>query len=189
MKIINLFLIYIYLIKYIANQRIKSYYSSYKHGEKINIVSGAINSFKTQIPYDLYYLDICTPDEAILFPANLGEIILSGKPYETNYELNINKSEKCILLCSEKISRRSFHILSNLITKEYFINYYLDNLPVGLSKSYKSKSNNKTINNEIRFDRGIPLGFIENDIIFIYNYYKIIIELNKQIIYKIFFFY
>ena len=180
-NIINLFLIYIYFIKHIVSQRIKSYYTSYKHGEKINIVSGAINSFKTQIPYDLYYLDICSPDEAILFPANLGEIILSGKPYETNYELNINKSEKCILLCSEKISRRSFHILSDLIEKDYFINYYLDNLPVGLSKSYKSK--NKTINNEIRFDRGIPLGFIKNDTTYIYNYYKIIIELNKQIIY------
>ena len=181
MKIINLFLIYIYLIKHIANQRIKSYYTSYKHGEKIYIVSWAINSFKTQIPYDLYYLDICAPDEAILFPANLGEIILSGKPYETNYELNINKSEKCILLCSEKISRRSFYILENLIKKDYFINYYLDNLPVGLSKTHKNK--NKTINNEIRFDRGIPLGFIKNDITYIYNYYKIIIELNKQIIY------
>ena len=52
---------------------------------------------------------------------------------------------------------------------------------MGLSKSYKNK--NKTINNKIRFDRGIPLGFIMNDITYIYNYYKIIIELNKQIIY------
>ena len=176
------FLIILYIIKKIKTQRIKSYDTTYAHGEKINIVSGTINSYKTQIPYDLYYLDICTPDEPILFKANLGEIILSGKSYETNYQLNINQTIKCKLLCGEKITRKIYKRITNLINKDYFINYYLDNLPVGLITPIKS--NNKTINKQIRLDRGIPLGFIENNIPYIYNYYKINVELNQQKVYN-----
>ena len=181
-KIFNLILIIFYIIKQIDTQRIKSYYTSYKHGEKIKIVSGAINSFKTQIPYDLYYLDLCAPDDITLFPSNLGEIILSGKPYETNYELNINQSEKCKFLCSEKMSRNNYNKIKTLINKDYFINYYLDNLPVGLAETHRNKNN--IINKYIRFDIGIPLGYIKNNNIYIYNYYKIYVELNKEIIYN-----
>ena len=175
-------LIILYLIKQIKNQRIKSYHTSFADGEKINVISGTINSYKTQIPYDLYYLDICTPDEPILFPANLGEIILSGKSYETNYYLNINHSIKCKLLCREKITRKIYKRIIDLINKDYFINYYLDNLPVGLITTIRN--NSKIVNKQIQFDRGIPLGYIENNIPYIYNYYKINVELNEKIVYN-----
>ena len=178
----HFFLIYFYIINKINNQRIKSYDTSYKHGERLNIISGYINSFKTQIPFDFYYLDFCTPDDMIIFPLNLGEMMLSGKFYETNYQLNINQSIKHKLLCSEMINKRIFHKINTLIEEDYFINYYLDNLPVGLAKSFKNEKN--TTNKLIRFDRGIPLGYIENNITYIYNYYKIDIELNEIIIYN-----
>ena len=180
-KILHFFLFYFYILKNINNQKIKSYDTSFKNEEKINIISGTINSFKTRIPYDLYYLDLCTPDDPILFPSNLGEIILSGNSYETNYQLSINNSSKCNFLCSEKIKKRDFNKINDLIKKEYFINYYLDNLPVGLMKTYVNKNNK--IKRQIRFDRGIPLGYIENNITYIYNYYKIYIELKKEIVY------
>jgi len=180
-KISHFFLFYFYILKNINNQKIKSYDTSFKNEEKINIISGTINSFKTRIPYDLYYLDLCTPDDPILFPSNLGEIILSGNSYETNYQLSINNSSKCNFLCSEKIKKRDFNKINDLIKKEYFINYYLDNLPVGLMKTYVNKNNK--IKRQIRFDRGIPLGYIENNITYIYNYYKIYIELKKEIVY------
>ena len=180
-KISYFFLHFFYILKIINNQKIKNYHTSFKHGEKINIISGTINSFKTQIPFDLYYLDLCTPEDQILFPSNLGEIILSGNSYETNYQLTINHSSKCKFLCSEKIRKRIFNKINSLISKEYFINYYLDNLPVGLVKIYLNNNNN--ITKQIRFDKGIPLGYIENNITYIYNYYKIYIELKKEIVY------
>lgn len=169
------------IILNIIKQRIISYYTSFNHGEKINIIAGTINSFKTQIPFDLYYLDLCTPDEPFLLPANIGEVILSGKSYETNYQLSIHQSVNCKLLCSEKINGRIYKKINNLIKKDYFINYYLDNLPVGLAKNFGN--NSKIINKKIRFDRGIPIGYIENNISYIYNYYKIDVELNKEIVY------
>ena len=179
MKIIFHFFIFYLLLNKINSQRIKNYHTSFKNGEKINIIAGSINSFKTQIPYDLYYLNLCAPEDINIFPLNLGEILLSGQSYESNYQLNINQSVKCKLLCTEKITRRNFNNINSLINKEYFINYYLDNLPVGLAKT--DKNNTKT--KKIRFDKGIPLGYIENNITYIYNYYKIYIELNEVIIY------
>ena len=179
----HFFFIYLLLNK-IKNQRIKNYNTSFKPGEKINIIAGSINSFKTQIPYDLYDLNLCAPEDITIFPLNLGEIILSGQSYESNYQLNINQTVKCKLLCSQKIIKRDFNKIKSLISKEYFINYYLDNLPVGLAKTYKAKKSNRNIiNKRIRFDKGIPLGFIENNLTYIYNYYKIYIELNEVVTY------
>ena len=76
---------------------------SFTKGEKINIISGTVNSFKTQIPYDLYYLDICAPEDVILVQNNLGERLLSGKSYQTGYELSINENKKCKFLCKKRI--------------------------------------------------------------------------------------
>ena len=181
MKYFYFLILSFYIINIINNQRIKNYDTSFKHGEKIFLISGIINSFKTQIPYDLYYLDLCAPDDQNLFPLNLGEMILSGKFYQTSYQLHINESVKCNFLCSEKINKRIYKKIKPLIEQDYFINYYLDNLPVGLAKTFKNENNITT--KQIRFDRGIPLGFIENNITYIYNYYKIDIELNEIIIY------
>ena len=181
MRYFYFLIISFYLINKINNQIITYYDTSFNHGEKLNLISGYINSFKTQIPYDLYYLDLCAPDDMNLFPLNLGEIMLAGRFYQTNYQLNVNQSVKCKFLCSEKIHKRIYKKIKSLIDNEYFINYYLDNLPVGLAKTVKNENNK--INKQIRFDTGIPLGFIENNITYIYNYYKIDIELNEVIIY------
>ena len=182
MKYFYFLILSFYIINKINNQRIKNYDTSFRHGEKIFLISGIINSFKTQIPYDLYYLDLCAPDDQNLFPLNLGEMIFSGKFYQTSYQLNINESEKCNFLCSEKINKRIYKKIKSLIDQDYFINYYLDNLPVGLAKTFKNENNITT--KQIRFDRGIPLGFIENNITYIYNHYKIDIELNIMILIK-----
>ena len=147
---------------------------SFTKGEKINIISGTVNSFKTQIPYDLYYLDICAPEDVILVQNNLGERLLSGKSYQTGYELSINENKKCKFLCKKRISKTAYKRINNLINKEYFINYFLDNLPVGLSHTYLNISTKI-----IKYNTGIPLGFIKDNQTYINNYYKINIQLNK----------
>lgn len=146
----------------------------YELDEKINIISGMVNSFKTQIPYDLYYIDICAPEDVSLVPSNLGEILLSGKSYHTGYDLKINQSKVCQKLCSKKISKKSYSRLSKLIKNEYFINYFLDYLPVGLAET-KFETHSKTIN----YNTGIPIGFIKNDEIYINNHYKINVKINE----------
>ena len=147
---------------------------SFKNGEKINLISGTVNSFKTQIPYDLYYLDVCAPEDVLLIQNNLGERLFSGKSYQTGFELTINEAQKCQLLCRKKISKTAFKRINNLIRKEYFVNYFLDNLPVGLAHTY-FKINTK----KIKYNTGIPIGFIKNNITYINNYYKINVQLNK----------
>ena len=174
MKTIFFFLfIFLYYIILIQSQPIK-FKHSFKQGEKINLISGTVNSFRTQIPYDLYYLDICPPEDILLINNNLGERLLSGKSYQTGYELLINENKICKILCKKRISKTAFKRINNLITKEYFVNYFLDYLPAGLSKTYSNISTKK-----IKYNTGIPLGFIENNHTFINNYYKINVQLNK----------
>ena len=147
---------------------------SYKNKEKINLISGTVNSFKTQIPFDLYYLDICAPEDILLIPANLGERLLSGKSYQTDFQLSINESKVGQLLCNKKISNTAFKRINNLIRKEYFVNYFLDNVPVGLAKSFFNISTK-----EIKYNTGIPIGFVRDNQAFINNYFRINVQLNK----------
>ena len=89
----NIFLLILTYFMILAKSKQKKVKKSYKNGEKINLISGMVNSFKTQIPYDLYYLDICAPEDEILISTNLGERLISGKSYQTDYELNINEKK------------------------------------------------------------------------------------------------
>ena len=150
---------------------------SYRHGEKVNLISGTVNSFKTQIPFDLYYLDICAPEDISLIPSNLGEKLLSGKSYQTDFELSVNESKIGQLLCTKKISKTAYKRIINLIEKEYFVNYFLDNLPVGLAHTYFNISTK-----EIRYNTGVPIGFIKDNQAYINNYFRINVQLNKIII-------
>ena len=148
---------------------------SFKEGEKINIISGTVNSFKTQIPYDLYYLDVCAPEDDVLIDTNLGERLISGKLYKTGFQLSINQNKKCEILCYKKVSKKAFKRINNLIKKEYFINYFLDNLPAGQAHT---NFEIRTIN--LKYNTGgVPLGFTKDNKTFINNYFRIIIELNK----------
>jgi transmembrane 9 superfamily protein 2/4 len=147
---------------------------SYRNGEKVNLISGTVNSFKTQIPFDLYYLDVCVPEDVLLIPSNLGETLLSGKSYQTSFELSINESKVDQLLCTKKISKTAFKRINNLIQKEYFVNYFLDNLPGGLAHTYFNTSTK-----EIRYSTGVPIGFVKNNQAYINNYFRINVQLNK----------
>ena len=138
--------------------------NSFRKGDKINLISGTVNSFKTQIPFDLYYLDICPPEDVVQIPSNLGEILLSGKSYQTNFEFSINENKISQLLCKKKISKTAYNRIINLIEKEYFINYFLDDLPVGLAHTFFNISTK-----EIKYNTGIPIGFIKDNQVFINN--------------------
>ena len=154
----------------------KNQKNAFRNGEKINLISGTVNSFKTQIPFDLYYLDICPPEDVVQIPSNLGEILLSGKSYQTSFELFINESKTGQLLCKKKISKTAYKRIFNLIEKEYFVNFFLDNLPVGLAHTFFNISTK-----EIKYNTGIPIGFIKDNQAYINNYFRINIQLNKII--------
>jgi len=139
----NFFLIIVFNIIILLKSKPLKVKNTFEQGDKINLISGTINSFKTQIPYDLYYLDICAPEDVFLIPTNLGERLLSGKSYQTGYELNINENKICKILCKKKISKTAFKRINKLIKKEYFINYFLDFLPGGLSQTYFNISTKK----------------------------------------------
>ena len=170
----SIFLLILFNFIVLVDSKQKIVKKSYKDGEKINLISGMVNSFKTQIPYDLYYLDICAPEDEILVSTNLGERLISGKSYQTDYELNINEKKICEILCDKKISQKAHKRITDLIKKEYFVNYFLDNLPAG--QAYTNYSIN-TI--KLNYNTGIPIGFIKDNITYINNYFKIIVQLNK----------
>jgi len=174
MKTIFISLIIQFYFIILVNTRPIKFKKSFQNKEKIHLISGTVNSFKTQIPYDLYYLDVCAPEDVFLIQNNLGERLLSGKSYQTGYELSISENRICQILCRKKISKTAFRRINNLIKKEYFVNYFLDNLPVGLAHTY---INNFTTS--IKHNEGIPLGFVKDKKSYINNYYKIYVQLNK----------
>lgn len=53
------------------------------------------------------------------------------------------------------------------------MNYFLDNLPVGLAHTFYNINTKK-----IKYNTGIPIGFVKDGQTYINNYYRINIELN-----------
>ena len=98
---------------------------------------------------------------------DLNLILVISAQYQTNFELSINESKVGQLLCTKKISKTAFKRINNLIHKEYFVNYFLDNLPGGLAHTYFNTSTK-----EIRYSTGVPIGFVK-------NYFRINVQLNK----------
>ena len=133
-----------------------------------------LSSIETQIPFTYGYLDLCNEDGPE--PNETFTELLSGtRAQYTNYVFNMNHNETCISSCVKEFKDYEVDDYIWLINRNYYINFYLDSLRAGRSKTQSHI--NKTYTSYIS---GIPIGFVDDDVYYIYNHYNIYIEVNKK---------
>ena len=141
----------------------------YPEGFKIEIQVNHLDSSKTQLPFDYYYLNYCKPDS--LNPANLENIgeILSGSFREPSpYYIEMNIEKQCVQVCPLKRNTKEQQANFRwMIDNMYFSSWILDNLPSALRQTITYDWVPQRIS---YYQDGFPIGFKKSGKYYIYNH-------------------
>ena len=163
----------------ILNQFVSIYSLSiidYSHdkGEPLSILAGSLSSRRGIIPYGYTRLNICQPQRLVKAEDTLGEILTGEVLYTTDYIANTNEDQFCQILCYNTFEEKTVNLIKKLIKRRYFTNWIVDKLPAGLLLF-----NKESRQTSLKYFNGIPLGYIDNGVFYIYNHYQFHILLNK----------
>ena len=147
---------------------------SHDSNSELQIQAGALSSIDNIIPFSYSKLKICNTDKMVKAEDTLGEILTGEKIFSTEYHAFTGNDSLCEILCYNQFDEESLNLIKKLIKGNYFINWYLDKLPAGIL-SY----NKETQITNIDYFKGIPLGYIENDIYYINNHLQFHILINE----------
>ena len=147
---------------------------SHEKGESLEILAGSLSSKINIIPYGYTNLSICQSEKYKKVEDTLGEILTGEMLYSTGYKINIKEDQFCQVLCINTFSQKQVDLIRRFIQRKYFVNFLLDKLPAGLI-NYNKHQKEMILN----YFNGIPLGFIRDDVFYIYNHLQFHILLNK----------
>ena len=147
---------------------------SHNKGEPLSIQAGSLSSRRGIIPYGYTRLKICQSQKIVKAEDTLGEILTGEILYSTDYIANTNVEDFCKVLCYNTFDEKTVNLIKKLIRRRYFTNWVVDKLPAGLILY-----NKETKQTSLEYFNGIPLGYRENGVFYIYNHYQFHILLNK----------
>lgn len=164
--------------------QVQSYYlpgvapKNYESGSKINLLVNKLDSSKTQLPFDYYYLNYCKPRHITLQSENIGQT-LTGDTIETSaYQINMGQNIRCEVLCSQKNRRSHIRTFKWMIENDYKASWILDNLPSGFRQTLYSSDEQKT--KISYYQDGFPIGFKEGRDYYLNNHHHIVIKIHPN---------
>ena len=160
-------------ISIIKPQSIGIFDYSHEADSHLFIQAGPLSSKSSIIPFGYNNVGICESKKILKAEDTLGEILTGQTLYTTGHVAHTNVNKYCQVLCHNYFGTINEKILKKLIKRKYFAKYYLDKLPAGLL-SYNQKEQKTTI----YYNRGIPIGELENGKYLIYNHLQFHILLN-----------
>jgi transmembrane 9 superfamily protein 2/4 len=132
-----------------------------------------MSSTKTVLPMKFYNLGLCNPVNGKKIEDNLGEILSGERYFQSDYKLKINENEYCKVLCKVDINQGNGKIIKWAINHKYFAKWFLDKLPAAYMRYEETRHRmNKYYN------KGIPLGYEEDNEYYIYNHYIFLIQIT-----------
>ena len=134
-----------------------------------------LSSIKTQIPFSYNYLDLCVDDNIYHPNETFTELLTGTRAQYSNYIFEMNYNVTCLPACYKELTEDDIETYKWLIDRNYYINFYLDSLRAGRSKTHSNLKKTYT-----SYMSGIPIGFLFNETYYIYNHYNIYIEVNKK---------
>lgn len=150
---------------------------SHKVGDSTTIQIGALTSVTNLMPYNYYRLGICKPDKFKKEEDNLGELLSGNTLYKSDYEVIMNKTEYCKVLCKETYTAKKINTTKMIYKRKYVSNWFADKLPAGLMKVHSPQ------NTSIDYNSGVPFAYQVNvngtDELFLYNHLQFRIQIHK----------
>jgi len=145
-------------------------------GDKVNLKVNRIDSIKTQLPFDYYSLPFCQPDEITPFAENLGEALRGESIENSLYELNMLMPVTCQTLCSKKYTAKELKQFEERVLDEYRVHWMVDNLPAATRVKASQE-----MEEEYSYQRGYPLGYVENGKAYVHNHVRILMKYRQSI--------
>lgn len=142
--------------------------------DKVAIYVNKLDSSETQLPFNYYYLNFCTPDNLKPRSENLGQVLRGDRMETSAYEIFMGREENCKLLCERTNHRDHIENFRWMIDNNYQASWVIDNLPAAL-RIYDSYGDIQTL-----YQDGFPIGFKTSDDYFVYNHAHIIIRIHQN---------
>ncbi|CAG9319570.1 unnamed protein product [Blepharisma stoltei] len=150
---------------------------SYEQDRPLNLYVNKLDSSKTQLPFDYYYLNYCKPRHINTQSENIGQT-LSGDTIESSpYQIHMGQVAKCQTLCTQVNRRSHVRTFKWMIENEYKASWLLDNLPAG----FRQTINKGDLKTKISYYQdGFPIGFREGRDFYVNNHHHIVIKIHPN---------
>uniref|UniRef100_A0A4P6D6W1 Transmembrane 9 superfamily member n=1 Tax=Rhodnius prolixus TaxID=13249 RepID=A0A4P6D6W1_RHOPR len=147
----------------------------FSKGDQIEVKAVKMTSTHTQLPYEYYSLPLCLPKTNIQYKSeNLGEVLRGDRIVNTPYEVKMAEDISCKLLCHTPGNPMNWKgdeelRVMNRIRHEYLVHLLVDNLPCATKVMIPET-------NEVQYEQGYKLGFMDGDKVYINNHLKLILH-------------
>lgn len=150
-------------------------HNTYKQGDKVELLVNKIESDNTQLPYGYYDLPFVCPAGPSVKPLalSLGELLKGDRTWQSNYQLLFGIDAPCLRLCDLIVRDHGLKKADELIRKGYVAHWLVDGLP-GATTFVSGNNDNKY------YAAGFPLGFVDEDILYIYNHVMLVMRYHKD---------
>lgn len=146
---------------------------TYSEGEKVDLLVNKIESDNTQLPYSYAKLPFVCPTDSNPLPLSIGQVLQGDRIWNSNYELRFGMDMPCMRLC-DLISRDSgLRKAESLIKQGYVAHWSIDGLPG--ATTFVSFNNKQKY-----YAAGFPLGFVQDDVSYIYNHVMLVIRFHRD---------
>ncbi|KAI3404029.2 hypothetical protein KGF56_003188 [Candida oxycetoniae] len=147
----------------------------FRFGDEVDLYVNKIESDNTQLPYAYYSLPfVCPPmNGAKPVHLSLGEILRGDRIWQSGYKLQFGIDYQCVGLCDVKATQSVIRRASNLIKDGYVVHWSIDGLP-GATTFESDLHRNKY------YAAGFPLGFVKDDVSYMYNHVVLVIRYNSN---------
>ncbi|ORC85154.1 putative endosomal integral membrane protein [Trypanosoma theileri] len=145
---------------------------SFSKDEIVPIQVNVLTSIRTHLPYDYYNVfPTCLPKAPIGGKSgNIGGVLMGDRIKSSPYEnVRLLHNVTCEKICEKEIANeKQRKFLIKAIKAKYRINLLLDGLPLA------------EVNEKNEYVIGIPLGYVHNDIMYVYNHIHFTIKYTVE---------
>jgi transmembrane 9 superfamily protein 2/4 len=148
----------------------------YKNKAEIVLFLNKLDSSKTLIPYKYNYLKYCDPKEGEEEESeNIGQELSGDYLKESKYEIKMNVSISCKLLCVKELKDSHKERFRWMIENQYQASWVLDSLPAAEIRVSESRSKMKKF-----YKDGFPIGIQNGHEFYVFNHHNIELEYHQS---------
>jgi len=127
---------------------------NYTPREKIPIYANELDSVKTQLNFEYYFLKFCQPvhQDITNQEQSFGSKLLGQSAQATPYIVQMKENNQCQRLCRMDLNAQDIENFAWMIDHEYYANLVIDNLPARFE--WKNDPNGQKMSRT-----GFPIGF------------------------------
>lgn len=151
----------------------------FTRGAPVEVKAVKMTSSQTQLPYDYYSLQFCRPRNGTLYKSeNLGEVLRGDRIVNTPYEVQMDQSMACKLLCHDLSNpivwneAESREVIDR-IQHEYYVHLLVDNLPC--ATKFEMMDTHEQV-----YERGYKLGYVHDNKAFINNHLRLVLSYHTD---------